>query len=61
MRVDKSSRGVVMKRDPLELAREVVRTEAAAVAGLESRLGPAFVKAVEMLAACRGGSHHRRR
>jgi arabinose-5-phosphate isomerase len=43
-----------MKRDPLELAREVVRTEAAAVAGLEARLGPAFVKAVETLAACRG-------
>ena len=54
MRADKSNRGVVMKRDPLELAREVVRTEAAAVAGLESRLGPAFVKAVETLAACRG-------
>jgi arabinose-5-phosphate isomerase len=43
-----------MKRDPLELAREVVRTEAAAVAGLEARLGPAFVTAVEALAACRG-------
>lgn len=54
MRADKSSRGVAMKRDPLELAREVVRTEAAAVAGLEARLGPAFVTAVEALAACRG-------
>jgi arabinose-5-phosphate isomerase len=54
MRADNSSRAVAMKRDPLELAREVVRTEAAAVAGLEARLGPAFVKAVETLAACRG-------
>jgi len=49
-----TERGVAMKRDPLELAREVVRTEAQAVAGLESRLGPAFVRAVEAIAACRG-------
>jgi len=49
-----SGRGVAMKRDPLELAREVVRTEALAVAGLEARLGPAFVRAVETIAACRG-------
>ena len=43
-----------MSRDPLELAREVVRTEAAAVAALEGRLGESFVRAVELLAACRG-------
>jgi arabinose-5-phosphate isomerase len=45
---------VAMKQDPLELAREVVRTEASAVAALESRLGPSFTRAVELLAACRG-------
>jgi len=39
--------------DPLALAREVVRTEAAAVAALEERLGASFVLAVETLAACR--------
>jgi arabinose-5-phosphate isomerase len=43
-----------MTRDPLELAREVVRGEAAAVAALESRLGAGFVAAVERLQACRG-------
>ncbi len=47
-------RGVAMKQDPLELAREVVRIEAAAVAGLESRLGADFTKAVELLAGCKG-------
>ena len=44
-------------RDPrrlLELAREVVRTEAAAIAGLEPRLGEDFLRAVEILAGCRG-------
>jgi arabinose-5-phosphate isomerase len=46
--------GVAMKRDPLDLAREVVRTEAEALAGLEGRLGPAFTRAVETIAACRG-------
>ena len=40
--------------DLLARARQVVRTEAAAVAGLEHRLGPEFVTAVELLAACRG-------
>jgi arabinose-5-phosphate isomerase len=40
--------------DLLALAREVVRTEAAAVAALEARLGPEFLAAVETLAACRG-------
>ncbi|MFN8586539.1 MAG: KpsF/GutQ family sugar-phosphate isomerase [Candidatus Eisenbacteria bacterium] len=38
----------------LALAREVVRTEAAAVAALEARLGPEFERAVEVLAGCRG-------
>jgi arabinose-5-phosphate isomerase len=41
-------------RDPLELAREVVRGEAAAVAALEQRLGPEFAAAVERLHGCRG-------
>jgi arabinose-5-phosphate isomerase len=41
-------------RDLLELAREVVRIEAAAVAALESRLGAEFLEAVEILARCRG-------
>jgi arabinose-5-phosphate isomerase len=54
MRADKSGKGVALKRDPLELAREVVRTEAEALAALEARLGPTFVKAVETIAACRG-------
>jgi arabinose-5-phosphate isomerase len=43
-----------VSRDPLALAREVVRIEAAAVAGLEARLGPDFARAVELFAACRG-------
>jgi arabinose-5-phosphate isomerase len=43
-----------MSRDPLELAREVVRIEAAAVAALEGRIGASFARAVETLAACRG-------
>src|SRR5439155_20907840 len=51
-RVEKHA--VAMKRDPLELAREVVRSEAQAVAALEGRLGPSFARAVETLAACRG-------
>ncbi|MFI5370469.1 MAG: SIS domain-containing protein [Candidatus Eisenbacteria bacterium] len=38
----------------LALAREVIRTESAAVAGLEGRLDASFVAAVETLAACRG-------
>jgi arabinose-5-phosphate isomerase len=38
----------------LALARNVVRTEAAAVAALESRLGPEFLRAVEILGDCRG-------
>ena len=37
-----------------QLAREVIRTEAAAVAALESRIGPLFSQAVDTLAACRG-------
>jgi arabinose-5-phosphate isomerase len=43
-----------MARDLIELAREVVRGEAAAVAGLEGRLGPEFLAAVECLHDCRG-------
>lgn len=45
---------VAVKRDPLALAREVIRTEGQAIAALEGRLGPAFVRAVETIAACRG-------
>ena len=43
-----------MARDLIGLAREVVRGEAAAVAGLEGRLGPEFLAAVECLHGCRG-------
>jgi arabinose-5-phosphate isomerase len=43
-----------MARDLMVLAREVVRGEAAAVAGLEDRLGPEFLAAVECLHGCRG-------
>ena len=43
-----------MKRDPLDLAREVIRIEAQALAGLEGKLGAVFAKAVETIAACRG-------
>jgi arabinose-5-phosphate isomerase len=42
------------RRDLLELAREVVRVEAAAVAALEDRLGDEFLAAVEVLATVRG-------
>ena len=38
----------------LEIARDVVRIEAKAVAALEKRLGPEFEKAVRTLAACKG-------
>jgi arabinose-5-phosphate isomerase len=40
--------------DVVALARQVVRTEAAAVAALEKRLGAEFRAAVELFAACRG-------
>jgi arabinose-5-phosphate isomerase len=46
-----------MTRSPaeiLELAREVVRQEAAAVAALEAKLGDEFLGAIEILASCRG-------
>src|SRR5499427_3240084 len=46
--------GIAMKRDPLDLAREVIRTEAQALGNLEGKLGPAFTTAVETIAACRG-------
>jgi arabinose-5-phosphate isomerase len=46
--------GIAMKRAPLDLAREVIRTEAQALAGLEGKLGPVFAKAVETIAGCRG-------
>lgn len=36
------------------LAREVVRIEAAAVAALEGRIGADFLRAVDLLAECRG-------
>jgi arabinose-5-phosphate isomerase len=39
---------------PLARAREVIRSEAAALAALESRMGPEFEQAVQILAACRG-------
>jgi len=40
--------------DPLARAREIVRLEAEAVAGLEQRLDASFTRAVDLLAACRG-------
>ncbi len=40
--------------DPLARARQVIRVEAQAVAGLESRVGPEFDLAVRTLASCRG-------
>jgi arabinose-5-phosphate isomerase len=36
------------------MAREVIRIEAEAVAALEHRIGPEFLQAVEIFAACRG-------
>jgi arabinose-5-phosphate isomerase len=41
-------------RDLLALAREVIRSEAEAVAALETRIGPEFVRAVELFAGCSG-------
>ena len=57
--VDSRAKGARGRRvrsssDLLALARQVVHTEAAAVAALEQKLGPEFLAAVEMLAACRG-------
>ena len=46
--------GTAMTRDPLDLAREVIRTELQALGSLEGKLGAAFTKAVETIAACRG-------
>ncbi len=40
--------------DLLALAQQVVRTEAAAVAALERKLGADFLHAIDLLAACRG-------
>lgn len=38
----------------LARARETLRVESQAIAALESRIGPAFVEAVDLLYACRG-------
>jgi arabinose-5-phosphate isomerase len=38
----------------IEFAREVIRAESAAVAGMSAALGPAFVKAVRMILNCKG-------
>lgn len=40
--------------DALEHGKRVVRIEAAAVAALESRIGPEFVRAVDLLAGAKG-------
>lgn len=40
--------------DLIALARDVVRIEAAAIAALEARLGPEFLEAVAVFAACHG-------
>jgi arabinose-5-phosphate isomerase len=42
-------------KDPrLEHAKEVIRAEARTIAGLEGQLGPSFLRAVELVLACRG-------
>ncbi len=41
-------------RTALEIARDVVRAEAQAVAALESKLGLSFTQAVDTIAGCRG-------
>jgi arabinose-5-phosphate isomerase len=46
--------GAASAEAALDRAREVVRIEAAAVADLAGRLGPEFLRAVDLLAACRG-------
>ena len=38
----------------LALARRVLATEAAAIAALQDRLGDEFLKAVQIVLACRG-------
>lgn len=43
-----------MAKELLEIAREVVRIEAKALAALEGKLGPSFERAVNTLAECRG-------
>ena len=40
--------------DPLAFARSVMRSEAEAVRAVADRLGPTFLRAVELLAGCRG-------
>jgi arabinose-5-phosphate isomerase len=42
------------KPDTLDLARRVLRTEAAAILGLVDRLGEDFLRAVDLLFACQG-------
>jgi arabinose-5-phosphate isomerase len=40
--------------DPLGFARTVLRSEADAVRAVAERLGPSFLRAVDLIAACRG-------
>ncbi len=44
----------IKNQDPIASAREVLRIESEAVAGLMPRVGEAFVKAVELILACKG-------
>ena len=53
-RAMRNSKAAPPRRDAIALAREVIRIEAAAVAGLEKQLGPDFEDAVDVLADCRG-------
>ncbi|MBI1795757.1 MAG: KpsF/GutQ family sugar-phosphate isomerase [Candidatus Eisenbacteria bacterium] len=53
-RAPSRSRASARPADLLALAKQVVRTEAAAVAALEKRLGAEFVEAVDVLASARG-------
>lgn len=46
--------GIADERELLERARAVVRAEARAVVGLESRIDAAFAEAVRIVAACSG-------
>jgi arabinose-5-phosphate isomerase len=56
MRVDRTftAASAVDSQRLLALAREVLETEARAIAAIASRLGPAFVAAVELVRGCRG-------
>jgi len=49
-----SSAGASKRRQPIELARHVLEQEAQAIKSLIPRLNDQFLKAIELLAACKG-------